>query len=608
LRETNNNSKIKLNGMKKLLTISLLLFAFAVNAQSLQRIQEEENPVYNESTDNSELGNLWREIISAKTSNDVNKFTRLLNEAKSRFPDKLSSSASQNSLVKFDGPSNPTPFNNDWGNYNFRVFTGNIFAGGTNTSAGENPRTLRMKSDSAGNRYCAFIRSTRDTLYVFKTSNNGSSWTSIQRISGDGLFFHSFDFYTADSANTTKLGFIVSLTTSTSTTDGQLYFGITNSDGTNGRINQVIATPSGRGLINPAIMTDASQYPSSTTAWYITYSDYSPSTPTANAAMAGMSLDWGGTFTTAVARNTFNDYDLDIDYIKYPAGDTLYVVLSNNLTLTNPNLRIRRVPVANFVGGAWTQVNPANSSNPEFFSQITVNRISGQMLCTFVATVSGVNTAFYNYTTPGGPSFNTSAYYNFPTEAAGSTLPMSDANPWDSTFRVSYLTPTGVIFCSTKNPSAGFTRNLDALNYGSTPALNIAPDVTGFRRLGNYYGAIVYNGTGNANVNYNGEDLVMVGVGTNSELAKNYSLSQNYPNPFNPSTSIKYSIPVSGFVSLKVYNILGNEVADLVNANQLAGEYSVDFSTSGLNLSSGVYFYKLTTGNFTDVKKMSLIK
>jgi hypothetical protein len=100
----------------------------------------------------------------------------------------------------------------------------------------------------------------------------------------------------------------------------------------------------------------------------------------------------------------------------------------------------------------------------------------------------------------------------------------------------------------------------------------------------------------------------MVGVNGNSQTANDYSLSQNYPNPFNPSTSIKYSIPVSGFVTLKVYDILGNEVASLVNANQNAGQYSVDFNTSSLNLSSGVYFYKLSTGNFTDVKKMSLIK
>lgn len=85
-----------------------------------------------------------------------------------------------------------------------------------------------------------------------------------------------------------------------------------------------------------------------------------------------------------------------------------------------------------------------------------------------------------------------------------------------------------------------------------------------------------------------------------------FSLSQNYPNPFNPSTTIKYSIPAKQFVSLKVFNILGKEVAQLVNSEQAEGFYNVTFDASGL--SSGVYFYKLQTGSFTATHKMLLIK
>jgi len=91
-----------------------------------------------------------------------------------------------------------------------------------------------------------------------------------------------------------------------------------------------------------------------------------------------------------------------------------------------------------------------------------------------------------------------------------------------------------------------------------------------------------------------------------SETVKNYSLSQNYPNPFNPTTNIKFAIPTSGLVSLKVYNMLGKEVATLVSSNLSAGTYTYDFNAS--NLASGVYFYKLETANFSEVKKMSLIK
>jgi hypothetical protein len=87
---------------------------------------------------------------------------------------------------------------------------------------------------------------------------------------------------------------------------------------------------------------------------------------------------------------------------------------------------------------------------------------------------------------------------------------------------------------------------------------------------------------------------------------KNYNLSQNYPNPFNPSTKIEYSIPEASFVQLKVYDILGNEVATLVNEDQSAGTYRADFSGEGL--SSGLYIAQLSTGNFVQNIKMSLLK
>lgn len=89
-----------------------------------------------------------------------------------------------------------------------------------------------------------------------------------------------------------------------------------------------------------------------------------------------------------------------------------------------------------------------------------------------------------------------------------------------------------------------------------------------------------------------------------------FDLAQNYPNPFNPSTTINYSIPKQSFVSLKVYNLLGQEVATLVNEEKSAGNYKVNFSTSliGSNFASGVYVYRLTAGELVQTKKMMLLK
>jgi hypothetical protein len=89
-----------------------------------------------------------------------------------------------------------------------------------------------------------------------------------------------------------------------------------------------------------------------------------------------------------------------------------------------------------------------------------------------------------------------------------------------------------------------------------------------------------------------------------------FALLQNYPNPFNPSTRIQYSLEKAGMVSLKVYNVLGVEVATLVNGRQEAGSYTVPFNTNKgtLGLSSGVYFYRLQAGSFVSTKKLVLMK
>jgi hypothetical protein len=117
---------------------------------------------------------------------------------------------------------------------------------------------------------------------------------------------------------------------------------------------------------------------------------------------------------------------------------------------------------------------------------------------------------------------------------------------------------------------------------------------------------------------FNEEGVTSVGVG--DELHNNFTLSQNYPNPFNPTTTIKFKIPQSplpggdgrgGLVTLKVYDVLGNEIATLVNEEKPAGSYEVEFNShsgSVRNLPSGIYFYRLTVGRFADTKKLILLK
>jgi hypothetical protein len=97
-----------------------------------------------------------------------------------------------------------------------------------------------------------------------------------------------------------------------------------------------------------------------------------------------------------------------------------------------------------------------------------------------------------------------------------------------------------------------------------------------------------------------------VGIGDNAATPARYQLAQNYPNPFNPSTTLQFQVPQKSFVSLKVFDLLGRELASLVNEERQAGIYRVTWDAS--KLPSGVYFYRLQAGNFVETKKMVFAK
>ncbi|MBP9191530.1 MAG: T9SS type A sorting domain-containing protein, partial [Ignavibacteria bacterium] len=142
-------------------------------------------------------------------------------------------------------------------------------------------------------------------------------------------------------------------------------------------------------------------------------------------------------------------------------------------------------------------------------------------------------------------------------------------------------------------------------------SLNLSPFVENAAEL-----KVRFRLTSDASFNYEGwyvDDIKMtvynagtVGIASDEHFPGTFRLEQNYPNPFNPSTVISYNLPKSSNVSLKVFDILGNEVASLVNGNQIQGSYSVDFN--GANIASGIYFYKLTADDYVDVKRMMLVK
>ena len=102
-------------------------------------------------------------------------------------------------------------------------------------------------------------------------------------------------------------------------------------------------------------------------------------------------------------------------------------------------------------------------------------------------------------------------------------------------------------------------------------------------------------------------DSITVGIeGTETEIPITYSLEQNYPNPFNPRTTIHFTVPQNNQVALKIFDVMGKEVATLINEEKSEGNYEIEFNAT--NLPSGIYFYQLRAGSFNQTKKMLLLK
>ncbi len=121
-------------------------------------------------------------------------------------------------------------------------------------------------------------------------------------------------------------------------------------------------------------------------------------------------------------------------------------------------------------------------------------------------------------------------------------------------------------------------------------------------------GSLPPSGTGSTLIFMKGNNTGATSISgfNTSEIPEKFRLEQNYPNPFNPVTNLEFGISDRGFVSLKIYDLLGKEVATLVNAELNAGSYKYNFDAS--NLSSGIYFYKLSAKNFSETKRMILLK
>ena len=230
-------------------------------------------------------------------------------------------------------------------------------------------------------------------------------------------------------------------------------------------------------------------------------------------------------------------------------------------------------------GTNWNAVNNGITGNGMYVYSLAVmgtNLFAGTSIGIYLSTNNGTSWAEVNNGLSGGSVY---------------AFAVSGTNIFAATQVFDY--PTGGIFLSTNNGTSWIQKN---------QGISVVPTVRTMLITNNY----IFSGIDENSV-WRRAYTDIIGIkNISTEVPSGFSLSQNYPNPFNPVTNLEFGISDLGFVTLKVYDLLGKEVSTLVNEKLNPGTYRVEFNAG--SLTSGVYFYRLSTGDFSDTKRMILIK
>jgi hypothetical protein len=567
-----------------------------------------------QNVDRAKINEIVAQITAARTRGDVQKAEQLQDEL-----EKVSGNVSQKSTGINNGPPviyqtlNQPLAEND---YNLTILNG----------LDANWAIANSTDRVTGRLYVVSLKynfgSGSDTMKIFTSSNNGTSWVLMSWLAYGGVVNFRNDELDIEAMNNGTTSYIY--ITLAYTFGGNEFTSIYRFNSSGGEFfgSGLYNTGPGNKFIYPRITSDNSKY---TTASYL-YQILTQDTLLAGSLhgkRTKFSLIMNPFAVTPVI--TYRNFTAPNSYWWNVGSVADSTLLYNDIAFSDSAGFDRIVTASNFYKLGLNNVYMAYSSNygvtaPTWYPQIVETNVNWKprlaatgldaagtpfMILTYVRQFNATDwDPAMQKTTNNGVTW-TFAYVDGSTDTtAYSDVVAIPRVP--NTFRFGYSTNT------LNTNGKAFVRTFNNGVLSARFQLNTAPISNGFApiRAGYRYSATdscfsSVNGFNQQGVfAYAGCSGTLTGIG-NSETPVSFKLSQNYPNPFNPTTKISYALPKSGLVTLKVYDILGKEVAMLVNEVKNAGNYSVDFSAS--NFTSGVYFYKLESNGFSDIKKMMLI-
>ncbi|NOS84601.1 MAG: T9SS type A sorting domain-containing protein [Ignavibacteria bacterium] len=498
------------------------------------------------------------------------------------------------------------PFISDWYGSDIQVSNTNVaYSGGY--------RQLELKKGEDGWMYLAVnrrsVQGVNGNITVYSSSNGGADWSTVISYFSVTGYFGSLTMLVESRNNnvpdSTRILVYSTLSTSSNMDNAYLLCSSFRRDGSAISHNTVASPSAGNRFVYPSACSDG-MFWSDLTFMHVIIREESNS-----GAYVSMhhfrSTTWGATHTVGTNNNNaFEDRYPAASFSNEVGSDSVYFAVEREVAVNEREIRLfatMELPSNNFSTRYITDAAPGTIYERP---AITIQQRNFSLPQRILVTCTKNDRAVYHYSIDGGALWNIDfglGLGSMPVDYTSCSSDTSTANGRD--FISAFVDLNG----DSVTVRHGELGNLGTPMYkknGVASTGSLAPVSAIYSEGNTKYSAFAYAGFGPAGVYYNMESLVTGITPVSNEVPNAFSLEQNYPNPFNPVTNIKFAVAKTGLVTLKVYDISGREVAQFVNQDLNAGTYNFDFNAS--HLSSGIYFYRLSTNNYTDTKKMVLVK
>jgi hypothetical protein len=500
----------------------------------------------------------------------------------------------------------------DWLTNDVLVYSGDIGQTGTDH------RRIAIKMGEDGNLYSAFIRrpvtGTNGRIDVHKSTDGGTTWAYVQAVTSATAYFGqvamTVEVRSPGDMDSTRIFLFYSRSVESDFSGATINYVsfLRDGSGWKGGVS-VLTPPTGSKLLYPSAVSDG-QYWNNATYIGVTCGEYDVDSTKMKNLHFARTTNWGDSYTTSVINDGYPSWGdwFPVSAFKTSSTDSIYIAVERRFSTSPSQLRVIATPWTPSTG--FKRYSLTDSVNlPYTKPDITIVQDASSLPKKILVACMKDGQAIYNRSMDGGSTWTLNSTLSQASEKNISFVSISsDSNATSEGYIVAAFQKSGGDTIITRRGIPGSLGDRIVKPNEFNSSVYNAPVVAMYNQSGTKSAALLYTGLASNytnNVYFDGEHLV-TDVSSEAGTPESYSLQQNYPNPFNPNTTIKFSLPEQTNVKIKIFNSIGQEITTLLNTEIAAGNHAVDFNAA--SLSSGVYFYRIETPNFTSTKKMILIK